>query len=62
MAFHVAIAEAFQNPLLLNLIVSIRSLITIAALIVAPRPRQIWVAHGAPCQNQFLPISSERTV
>ena len=35
---------------------------TIAALIVAPRPRQIWVAHGAPCQNQFLPISLERTV
>jgi isopenicillin-N N-acyltransferase-like protein len=35
---------------------------TIAALIVAPRLRQIWVAHGAPCQNQFLPISLERTV
>jgi hypothetical protein len=35
---------------------------TIAALIVAPRLRQMWVAHGAPCRNQFLSISLERTV
>lgn len=34
---------------------------TIAALIAAPRPRQLWVAYGAPCRNQFLPISLERT-